>query len=165
MNVTRAMILIFLGAIVISPLAGETVAVTVRQRSDHEQGPALAAQVEQGAMDHFFGAGHIVFDLDIDPHDEVYTYRAIDQALAGGAAFLVVLDLSFVTATGRELAPAAVEVAVVDVTSEEELASATLRAANLQNIAELMPQTIAARLGELAAGRALEAIAGDTAAW
>lgn len=165
MNVTRAILTGIFAVVVLAPLAGETIAVSVRQRTEHEQAPALAAQVEQGAMDYLFGAGHIVFDLDIDPNDEVYTYRAIDQALAGGAAFVVVLDLTFATAPEAELAPDAVEVAVLDVATEDELAHRSFRAADLESIAELTPQTIADRLGGLAAGGALEAIEGGNAAW
>lgn len=165
MNVRRALTLVFFGLIVLSPLFGETIAVSVRQRSEHEQGPFLAAQVEQGAMDYLFAAGHIVFDLDIDPFEDVYTYRAIDQALAGGAAYVVVLDLSFVPVAERELAPEAVGIAVLDVTSEEELENDEIRAEQLENIDELQPQTIADRLGALAAGSAVEAIAGGNAAW
>ena len=165
MNVTRAIITVFIGLVVLAPLAGETIAVSVRQRSEHEQGPLLAAQVEQGAMDHFFGAGHIVFDLDIDPNDEVYTYRAIDQALSGGAAYVVVLDMTFMTAAERELAPDTVDLAVLDVVSEDELARRAFSASDLERFAELTPQTIADRLGALAAGSALEAIAGGNAEW
>lgn len=165
MNVTRAIIAGIVGLVVLSPLAGETIAVAVRQRSEHEQGPVLAARVEQGAMDRFFAEGHIVFDLDLDPEDEAYTYRAIDEALAGGAAFVVVLEARFVSVTRRELVPDTVEVAVLDVVTEEELARRVFRSADLENTAELTPETIADRLGGLAAGDALEAIGGGTAAW
>jgi len=165
MNGTRAVIVVFIGLVVLSPLAGETIAVSVRQRSEHEQSAALAARTEQGAMDRFFSAGHIVFDLDIDPLDEVYTYRAIDQARDGGASFVVVVELSFDAVSARELAPDAVHVAVVDARTEEELAQTAFRSEDLESIAELTPQTIADRLGGLAAESALETIAGDTAAW
>ncbi|MFW5742239.1 MAG: hypothetical protein ACOCW3_01605 [Spirochaetota bacterium] len=165
MNRTRAVIVVFIGLVVLSPLAGETIAVAVRERSEHEQSAALAARTEQGAMDRFFSAGHIVFGLDIDPLDEVYTCRAIDRARDGGAGFVVVLELSSAGVSERELVPDAVGVAVVDARTEEELAQGAFRSEDLESIDELTPQTIADRLGVLAAERALETIAGDTDAW
>lgn len=165
MNRKRHLMSLLLAFVLLAPATAETIAVSVRQRTDEEAGRLLADFVEQGAMDHLFGEGHIVFDLVIDPNDEVYNFRAIDDALLGGARFVVVIDVAFAGDTAREFAPEYVVVRVLDSDAEEQLLEERLPAGDLERAAELDPQTIAGRLGTLAARRALEALGGDGAGW
>lgn len=165
MNRKRHLMSVLLAFVLLTPATAETIAVSVRQRAEQEAAPLLADFVEQGAMEYLFSEGHIVFDLVVDPDDEVYNFRAIDDALLGGARFVVVIDVSFQGDTAREFAPEHVIVRVLDADAEEQLLEEWLLASDLERGGELDAQTIADRLGALAARRALDAIGGGDSAW
>ncbi len=165
MNKIRRIIILMLFFASLAPAYGDTIAVVVRNRSDAERAPVLAELVEQGAMDYLFASGNIVFDLDIDPADEVFDYRAIDEATLGGANYVVVLDLVFTTIGERELYPAEVELRVLDVDSEEERIRTTILADDLQGETDLTSDTMAGLLGARASEIALEELSGGNPAW
>jgi hypothetical protein len=165
MKIVRNLSLLVCVLLVAPSLAAETMAVSVRHQSERESAPQLAELVEQGAMEHLFSSGNIVFDLDLDDADEAYRFRAIDQARTGGASSVIVLELTFRSAGAKGLIPERVTVTVLDVASEEELGERTLYAEQLEGFAEMTATVIADRLGGWAARIALESTGGGDAQW
>ena len=165
MNHFRRIVGLVLFLAPLAPLAAETIAVSVRNRNEEEAAPLLAGRVEQGAMDYLFGAGHIVFNLDLDPSAEFYHALAIDQARIGGAAFLVVAEIEFTVAVGQGLVPDRVQVVVIDLEAEDEIDRFALRTEDLERSGELSADTIADRLGGRASELATESMKGGDPAW
>lgn len=165
MNHIRRIAVLMLFFTSLAPAFADTIAVAVRHHSEAERAPALADLVEEGAMDYLFAHGNIVFDLEIDPTDEVFDYRAIDAAGLGGATYVVVLELRFTTLGERGLYPAGVEVRLLEIAGEDELVRATIVADDLQGETDLNPETMADLLGARASAIVLEETAGGTAAW
>jgi hypothetical protein len=158
-------VLLVFGLVLLSPLSAETIAIAVRQRSERESAPGLAESVEQGAMELLFGSGHIVFDLDLDPEADLYLYRAISEALIGGASYLVLVDLEFRVSDERGLEPDRLRVTTVDAQTDERLGQESLSAGALEQYEELDAETIADRLGGQAAEVAIESITGGNSEW
>jgi hypothetical protein len=146
------------------PAGADTIAIAVRERSDAEDAPVLAGFVEQAAMERLFQAGHIVFDLDIDPEDEVFAYRAIDGAETGGAASVIMIELELDLSRGDLQMPGSLIVEYVDALSEETLASFTVTADSIPRYRELTSDLLAEQMGDRAAALALETLGGD-AGW
>ncbi|MFP4114015.1 MAG: hypothetical protein ACOC2Y_03330 [Spirochaetota bacterium] len=157
--------LLLLGFVVLSPVAAETVSISVRQQAEQEEAPVLADFVEQGAMEHLFTTGHVVFDLEIDPADDLYLYRAIGDARTGGASYLVILELAFSATEERGLLPDRIDATMIDLADESVINEATLFADDLDRYAELDAETIAIRLGSLAAEMAAAGITGGEQGW
>jgi len=165
MNHIRRIVVLMLFFASLAPAFADTIAVAVRHHSEAERAPALANLVEEGAMEYLFANGNIIFDLEIDPTDEVFDYRAIDAAERGGAAYVIVLELAFTTVGERGLYPAEIEVRLLEIDGESERVRATVFADDLQGETDLTSETMADRLGARASAIALEEIAGGTAAW
>lgn len=134
----------------------DTVAIAVRERSDAEDAPAIAAMVEQAAMDRFFQSGHIVFDLELDPDDEIFFYRAIAQAEIGGASTVVLINLELDAARSDTAAPGTLTVDYLDATSEEALGSFVILAADIERYREMGVNALAERMGDEAARAVIE---------
>jgi len=165
MNQTRITIALMLFFASLAPTFADTIAVAVRSDSDAEDAGVLAALVEQGAMDHLFLNGNIVFDLEIDPTDEMFAFRAIDEGALGGARAVVLLDLALDAFEGWDTYPVGVEVRVFEVDGENERVRAAISADELQAETDATPETMAVLLGRRASAIALEAIGGGDAAW
>lgn len=165
MNKHRSLGIIACALLVVPSLSAETFAIAVRQQSELEAAPILSDLVEQGAMEYLFGSGHIVFDLDLDPADPVFAFRAIDAAENGGAAYVVLLELVFTNGGTRDTLPDRVEVIILSVQTEEELGNRTLHAEQLERYNEMTPDTVAVRLGAWAARIALESMEGGSSGW
>jgi len=149
----------------LAPLGAETIAVAVRNRSELDEAAVLAELVEQGVMDSLFAAGHIVFDLEIDPEDPAYDRRSTDAASIGGAAYVAVIELQFRTGGTHGTRPESAAVAVLDARTTERLSRATVSAGDLQTDSEMTADTLAGVLGERASLVVLEATRGDEPAW
>ena len=145
------------------PVAADTIAIAVRERSDAEEAPLLAELVEQSAMDRLFLSGHIVFDLEINPDDEVFSFHAIDQAQVGGARTVLVIELELDLESGDLQMPGRIIVEYLDAETEERLGAATIDARTIPRHNELPPTLLAERLGDKAAEMALTTLGGESA--
>ncbi len=144
------------------PASAATIAIAVRERSEADEAPLLADLVEQAAMDRLFVSGHIVFDLDIDPDDEVFSFRAVDQAEFGGAATVLVIELLLDPDREDLQMPGRLIVEYIDVETEDALGSTTIRADQIPRYQDLPAGQLAERLGDEAARLALATLGGDS---
>ncbi|MFO7781169.1 MAG: hypothetical protein R6W94_06025 [Spirochaetia bacterium] len=165
MRRSSVLLILILSMAIISPVTAETIAISVRQQSDEDEAPVLAARAEQGAMELLFGAGHIVFDLDIEPNDDDYLSRAVESARAGGAWYVVILELTFETIGERGFEPDAASVTVVEIDAPHQMDETVIHAGELERDDEMSAVTIADRLGAQAAAFALDSIGGGESEW
>ena len=145
-------------------LSAETIAIAARHTNDHEGADLLVALVEQGAMEYFFQAGHIVFNLPSDPDIPMTVERALDAARAGGASHIVMLDVTLEPHGPRSSTPRKAVVILLEVETGVELERRVFDAATLDRVRELSPQAIAERLGSAASEAVADRI-GEGGSW
>ncbi len=155
---------LLLAALVLPALSAETIAIVALNTDERDGAAALVALVEQGAMEYLFQAGHIVFNLPSDVEAPVTVGRAVSEARAGGASFVVVLDVTLEQFGLRGLRPRQAVVTLVDVERGEERDRRVLEAETLDRFHELGPQAIAERLGT-AASAAVAGLIGEGGSW
>lgn len=156
MNQLRFPMGILFFAVLVFPARAETIAVAVSYREAEGPAHALGLLVEQGAMEYLFQAGYIVFNVEVDPEDDVYAYHAVDVARDGGASYLVILEVGWDQVSTRGLLPRTLLMRVIGVASEEEIGRRTLDAASFDRSGEMSPQAMAERIGGAAAEAALD---------
>lgn len=162
MKGVRLSLAVIMLATLFSPLRADTIAIAVRARTGEpeERALALLAMVEQGAMDHLFEAGHIVFNLVADPQAPS-SRPAIDEVREGGASLLVIVDVRLELEAGRGLMPVWAEITILRVETDEVLDNRVFHAASVGPSRDLTAETAAQRLGALASEAALESLGGD----
>ena len=169
MNRQRLPMGIILFAVLLYPVSAETIAVAVAYHDAEDRALVLGELVEQGAMEYLFQQGHIVFNIDVDPENDHYAYRAIDEAREGGASYLFIIDVAWDVAPARGLLPRRLLVRAIAVTSEEEITRSTLDAASFDRFAEMNARAMAERIGAAGAEAALDGMrrsaAGGGSTW
>jgi len=151
--------LIFLIA-VSAGLSAETMAIGVRQITPQEQAGQLIELIEQGAMEAMFQSGHIVFDLDIDPAAEFYSYIAMDQSVRGGAGYTVLLDVAFAVNGVKGLYPQRILLSVFDAENQLAVHTSELDARSVDDFPKIDSLALAEVIGGEAARVVSEALAG-----
>lgn len=119
----RFFLIAVLGVCAAAAAGAETLAVAVRLADMPEEADGVAgllATIEEGAMDVLFADGHIVFDIDGVDQLQLTMFQAIDQARAGGATYLVLIDTSIDVVPRGGPTPGLTRVTVVEVGSEQE---------------------------------------------
>jgi hypothetical protein len=143
---------------VASTLPGDTVALGVL--AEHvEEVHQLTEAVESGGMDVLFDAGHVVFDITLDPDDD-YRYRAVEIAESGGADYLLLFHVEFMVQAGRRVVPVEGSVEVLMRHEDIDDPIAVVAVSELPHSAELDPLTLSEALGRELAGRALARLQG-----
>jgi hypothetical protein len=139
----------------------ETYAVSVRLSSAPEDEPIvfeLLADVEEGAMDVFFGGGHIIFDVDVEGVSESSWHESVNAARTGGATYLLLVDVAFALEGDGEVVPTEASVSLVDVNTEEHGTIGRVVAADLSSTAAESAEELSMRVGSRAAEVALSEI-------
>jgi hypothetical protein len=163
--VLSALPAVLLPAVLVPPeLPAETIAIVTRHTNDHEGTLLLVALVEQGAMEFFFQAGHIVFNLPFDPDAPMTTDGALEAARDGGASHVVLLDLILEAHGHRGSRPRQAVVILLEVATGAELERVVLDAATLDRVRDPSAQAIAERLGS-AASEAVAGKLGEGGSW
>jgi hypothetical protein len=152
----------------VASAGAETLAISVRLVSGPADEPGLIpllATIEEGVMETMFARGHIVFDIDLDGATDSSRYQAVDLARAGGATFLVLVDVAFELVPGRGLIPSMTQVTVVEVDSARDLSAGSVNSGLLASSDGSPPDVLALNVGTEAAENALSEIGEVGSAW
>lgn len=158
MRLPRLVLFVALMTLAIVAVTAETIAVSVRSDQPPSEWTApLLADVEEGVMEALFDAGHIVFDLPAEyGQDGDLLYRDTDQALAGGAARLLFVTVSFGRESVRGIAPDSGLAAYVSVPRADELSAPRVSVAEIGGYEDMTPAVLSRELGQRIALAALD---------
>ena len=158
-------LLALFGLFVLAPvcIGADTVMlyVTESAESDYFKNAGLdyVAAVEDGVMDVFFNAGHIIFNYGLSSEPPAKTPFRADNvqarvAKSGGARFLIEVALS--NPASESIAPAVIEYAYTDLILKEEITAGLLRLEAIDDGSITDERELCAAIGRAVALAALE---------
>jgi hypothetical protein len=155
----RFVFLFAVAAVAVSPIAAETVMVGLLNGEGveffAEDRTRLASALVEGAMEQFFEADHIVFDLGLPSDDETLLpdpSTAANIARSGGAGYF--LDMRIGTPDEETGIPELITFEFIDLVAARVLVSGAIKRVDLRDeVADSI--TICERFGAKAASEAL----------
>jgi hypothetical protein len=158
MKVIRRVATVLICLVIGQAAFADTVAIAVRPTGVVAESVEAAEFVEYGAMDTYFFSGHIVFDLTVDPTDELYSYRAVAEARLGGADYVVVFDVEFIAEPGRGVVPTEGRYEIIRLDGTRDESTDVVVVSTLPGSEDLDAAGLAEALGRELAAQAIERV-------
>lgn len=160
----KSILIVILGIGMVVPLSSETVLLYSTFPEGKGDVVHSTGYLEDGIMDVFFQAGHIIFnggyseESESDEANQLYSEAAsLRMAKRGGASLLLEIQLRF-SDEREESIPVAAKYSFTEVSSERQLSEGEVLIKEVEDASSLDSEELIAKMGRLLGERALKGL-------